>query len=81
MKYNISENGVIWNKSTGISATICARQKAAGWNKAKLLCFARTGRPEKDSVTSDIAMRLFNNRARNNAPDLTKRPAEVAGAL
>lgn len=76
MKYNTREKWEIWINRTGISAAICAMQKAAGWYRAKPLCFVRTGRPEKESVTSDMARRLLKRREKNSAPDLTKRPAE-----
>ena len=68
-------------KMIGISAVICAIQKAAGWKKANDLCLTRTGRPLKESVTSDMDSRLLYRSEKNRAPDLTKRPPELSGAL
>jgi hypothetical protein len=56
-------------------------QKAAGWYMAKDLCLRRTGRPVKESVTSDIETRELQRRAMNTAPDLMKRPLESEEAL
>ena len=81
MKYTTSEKWETWNSKMGMSVTICAIQKAAGWYKANSACLAKTGRPENESVTSDIARRALKRRARNRAPDLTKRPEELLGAL
>src|SRR5271168_832102 len=52
MKYSTREKCEICTTRTGISAAICAIQKAAGWYSANDLCLARTGRPWKELVTS-----------------------------
>ena len=81
MKYRTREKIETWNKMTGMSAASWAIQKAAGWNKAKDLCLSKTGRPVKESVTSDMAINALKRTAKKQAPDLTKSPAEVFGAL
>ena len=60
---------------------IWERQKAAGWYNAKLLCFARIGRPVNESVTSDCDKRELKSKATKIAPDLMKMPDESLGAL
>ncbi|KAH0373768.1 pleiotropic drug resistance protein, ABC superfamily, partial [Aureobasidium melanogenum] len=46
-------------------------------DKAKDLCLAKIGRPEKESVTSDMARRALNRRDKKRAPPLMKRPEEL----
>ena len=54
-----------------------------GWvtHIANALCFASTGLPVNESVTSDIAIRLLYKSEKNNAPPFRKRPLEFAGAI
>jgi hypothetical protein len=81
IKYKTREKTEIWNKMTGISAAICAIQKADGWNKPKFLCLIKTDLPLKDSVTSDIESRELKRSEKKRAPALMKSPEESSGAL
>jgi hypothetical protein len=80
IKYNIKQKTETWNRTTGISAVIWATQKAMGWKNAKDFCLSRTGRPVKESVTSDMDMSVLKKIAKKQAPDFINSPAEVSGA-
>jgi hypothetical protein len=80
IKYNTKEKTDICARTMGTSAAICATQNVAGWSRANDLCFARTGLPEKELVTSDMANSVLNMMAKKMALDRGEMPADVLGA-